>query len=384
MQILLFNPENDLALAANDSHYTPPASARQMAYDLRELPLLWAQPDDIILLPDSSLSSVSPLTSQLSSPCSLLPWGWSPLLVNQLRAKGIDSSLLPTTGQMEAYREASSRRTAVELLKRLRSMWPEAFDEGLLVGDSFWCTTPTEVQAAIESCGGSAILKAPWSGSGRGIMKYMADSSKLLPWVTRTLHRQGGVEVEPLYDKVQDFAMEYWSEEGHVRDEGLSLFTTTAGGVYSGNLVASEEEKRRRLAAYIPCELLDETRSRLVALLNDAFRDGLLPAWYTGPFGIDMMICQAPLPDRGSEGVSGLTGCQAFQSDRSGTPLLRTGKAGGGALHPLIELNLRMTMGWVALRIAEKMAPGQQCIFRIVQKDGHYRYEINDTSECSK
>jgi len=39
----------------------------------------------------------------------------------------------------------------------------------------------------------------------------------------------------------------------------------------------------------------------------------------------------SPLPNRGSEGINGLTGCQAVRSDRSRTPLPRTGKAGGGA-----------------------------------------------------
>ena len=49
-RLLYFNPENDLALAANDPHYTPPASALRMATDLQRLPLRWAEPDDFILL----------------------------------------------------------------------------------------------------------------------------------------------------------------------------------------------------------------------------------------------------------------------------------------------------------------------------------------------
>ena len=57
-RLLYFNPENDLALAANDAHYTPPASALQMATDLQRLPLRWAQPDDLILLRDGSFMDV--------------------------------------------------------------------------------------------------------------------------------------------------------------------------------------------------------------------------------------------------------------------------------------------------------------------------------------
>lgn len=39
----------------------------------------------------------------------------------------------------------------------------------------------------------------------------------------------------------------------------------------------------------------------------------------------------------GSEGVNGLTRCQAVLSDRSRTPLLRTGKVGGGSLFIVLE-----------------------------------------------
>ena len=41
-------------------------------------------------------------------------------------------------------------------------------------------------------------------------------------------------------------------------------------------------------------------------------------------------ITSSPLPNRGSEGINGLTECQAVLSDRSRTPLLRTDKVGGG------------------------------------------------------
>ena len=50
-----FNPENDLALASGDAHYTPPASARQMARDLQSLPCLWAKAGDWVLLEDPPL-----------------------------------------------------------------------------------------------------------------------------------------------------------------------------------------------------------------------------------------------------------------------------------------------------------------------------------------
>ncbi len=325
MRLLLFNPENDLALAANDPHYTPPASAVQMRSDLHDLPHLWQDYD----------------------PRPLSVWGWSPLLLRQLREAGVEASFLPTEEQVEAYRQASSRHTAVVLLQRLRTLWPEPFGDGVLVGESQWCCSPEAVSAAVASFGDEAILKAPWSGSGRGVKRVLLSQlSAAVPWVRRTLQRQGAVEVEPLYNKVLDFAVEFWSEGGSVRDEGLSVFTTTPGGVYSGNLVASEEEKLRRLSEYIDVALLSDLRQHLVALLDEALHEELLPAWYTGPLGIDMMVVEDTTSGR----------CQ---------------------LHPFLELNLRMTMGWVALQLSHRQPSHQTRLFRILQEGGRYRYVLD-------
>ena len=51
---------------------------------------------------------------------------------------------------------------------------------------------------------------------------------------------------------------------------------------------------------------------------------------------VTVSAAQSPLPNRGSEGESGLTECQAVLSDRSRTPLLRTDKVGGGAVNVLV------------------------------------------------
>ena len=285
-------------------------------------------------------SHPSPLTSH---PLTLLPWGWNPLLIRQLADAGLPAHLLPTPTQMAEYRACASRQTAVRLLERLRTSWPDAFGEdGMLVGESTWCETEEQVAAAIASYDGKVMLKAPWSGSGRGVKKVFLDprgTHPQLPWLRRTLQRQGGVEVEPLYNKVQDFAMEFWAEDGRISYDGLSVFSTTEGGVYAGNLVASEAEKERRLAQYVPTDLLHAVRCRLENLLSD----GVMPTWYTGPLGVDLMV---------------------------------VGRAGNGQsffLHPFIELNLRMTMGWVALQLNRKLAEGESATFHIDTSGGHYR-----------
>ncbi len=359
MRLLFFNPENDLALAAGTSHYTPPASALQMAADLERLPLRWAKADDLILLRDGTLvrgHGSQPISHAESADGLLyssleyvLPWGWSPLLVKQLRELNVPTVLLPTDDEMEAYRAYSSRKTAVGLLARLQAGWDEAFACGTLVGTSAWCTSEEEAVEAIKAYGCQAILKAPWSGSGRGVhpVRQVPLSDKTVAWMRRTLHNQGGVEVEPLYDKVQDFAFEFWAEGGKVSYEGLSLFDTTAGGVYAGNLVASEDEKVRRLSRYVPQALVEETCGRLSAILSTSG----LPRWYTGPLGVDLMI---------------------VATDTS------------FSIHPLVEINLRMTMGWVALQLTDELPPDEMGVFCIRQHDGRYQALLTENKESNK
>ncbi|MCR5820145.1 MAG: hypothetical protein K6F94_04265 [Bacteroidaceae bacterium] len=344
MRILYFNPENDLALAANDPHYTPPASALQMASDLQRFPLRWALPGDIILLRDNTfidtLGYNIPQYNQFSSDVMILPWGWSPLAVQQLRDAGIPDAFLPSDSEISAYRDYSSRKTAVRLLEHLRNIWPEPFYKGELVGESIWCEEETEVQNAVSEYSFMAMLKAPWSGSGRGVHPIKGRlSEKDSAWIRRTLQKQRGIEVEPLYQKVMDLALEFWSDKGKIHYEGLSLFNTTGGGVYNGNVIASEEMKISQLSHYISPKLLSEVKEHLICVLASSD----IPSWYCGPLGIDMMI------------VSKLSEPSVFQ------------------IHPCVELNFRLTMGWVATRLVSTLRGGAVGSFSISYEGGRYR-----------
>ena len=174
MRLLYFNPENDLALASNDPHYTAPASARQMADDLRDFPEMWYVDRELVL-----------------------PWGWSPLAVTRLRAMGVPDSQLPSPSQLDEFRAFASRQTATRLLKKVRTQLGDRFAEGRLVGESRWCRSEDEV---VEACRdyGAAMMKMPWSGSGRGLRPVGEGplGAKDLAWIRRCLQRQGGVEVD--------------------------------------------------------------------------------------------------------------------------------------------------------------------------------------------
>lgn len=317
MRILFFNPENDLALAANDPHYTPPASARKMAEDLQRLPLRWALPEDFVLLRDGTFINArgTVVANVPFTDCCCLPWGWSPLMVETFRRSGVPPALLPSATQLETFRKLAGRATVADLLPRLLKRLSEAGFNKTITGEAHVCTTLDEARR-FHTFFGETIFKQPWSGSGRGLLPVHRGclTDKNESWLLRTIRQQGYVMAEPRYERLLDFAVEFWRDtNGNISYQGLSLFQTTAGGVYAGNLVTSEDVKRRCLAPFCEPSLLDETILALQAEL-----ESLPSTFYVGPLGVDLMIVK---------------------------------KDNSNMLHPCVEINFRMTMGWVALNV---------------------------------
>ncbi len=332
MTLHIFNPEHDIALAANLSNFTAPLAGRQLRHDLSWLPELWAEDGDVILTDD-----VKHIPQTVTEVC---PWGWDRALCAQLRRLGVSEALLPTDDWLQGVRALSHRRTAARLLPHLQM-------EGT-VGEAFECESVEEVMGLLQRYE-RLVLKAPWSSSGRGVrfvdvgslradvggMKaevggLRADVGGLkaevgglraeVNWMRKVISTQGSIMVEPRYEKVMDFAMEFTATESGIRYEGLSLFATNKGA-YTGNILATEDAKRRMISGCYPVGLLDIVREKIVSFLN------LFD--YQGPFGVDMMFVRA--------------------EDNSKTSRL--------LLHPCVEINLRRTMGHVALAMTKRVNP---------------------------
>lgn len=315
----LFNPDNDLALANNNENYQAPASARQMADDLAVLPAWWAERGDKVLVP-----SIREAENWQTEVGGLLPgvewyslrqvpeiervkaWGWNPALRKHLSLWGVGDKALPSPEQIECFRALSSRLSAVRLL-------PELMFSNSFCGKSVYCTTEQEVESALTAYP-KTMLKAPYSSSGKGLRWGHAVYEPVLAnWCRRILKSQGGVVVEPLYNKVEDFAMEFYAEGGNVRFAGYSLFHTDSNGAYEGNSLVSDQEIETLLCEKIERTALLALKSALPSLLSD----WLHGSGYQGYLGVDMMLCSFTEP-----------------------PYLR--------IHPCVEINLRMNMGVVA------------------------------------
>ena len=314
----LFNPENDMALACASPYYLPPMNVRRMAADLSPLPYWYASVvDPAILMHDheqivwmnsafpSQFTSKPSVQGVLALPASgscVSPWGWNPALCHRLQEQA-NVINLPDGEKMDRLRTLSGRNTAVKLLPSLRL--PHT------VGESASIATLQEAMDYVANHS-KVLFKAPWSGSGRGILPVNGACTKPAQgWIKHILNVQGYVVGEPLYARVIDFAMEFHASDGKLTFQGYSMFDTDGHGAYKGNLLASNASIVQRLTEYVPCQTIDEIRNRLMALLP-SYIEGV----YEGYFGVDMMICR--LPD------------ETY------------------AVHPCVEINWRMNMGLVA------------------------------------
>lgn len=368
MRIFIFNPEHDIALASNLEHFTAPHAGRELRHDLGFLPALWADAGDYVLVDDVEAAREAMRKLSITMKAHVVdkdmifsvldksignatvnPWGWDLAMRNYMKRVGVSLSCLPSNAKLNIIREVSNRAWASEhLLAPLRGI-------DRTVGLSERLTDVDSVER-FPNLHHRVVLKAPWSSSGRGI-RYVADSEQdglqanygltlqLKGWVNNVIQRQGAVMAEPYYNKVLDFGMEFTSDgNGRVSYEGLSIFHTV-NGAYTGNIIDDEAHKSAWLCRYIPQSLLVKVRGRVESLLSEK-----LNGVYAGPFGIDMMVV------------------------RVGNSL---------ALHPCVELNLRMTMGFVAL-LLNRLHHIEQQTMRIGYTDGRYSLNIQNLKSSSQ
>lgn len=338
MKLYLFNPDADMALADFSENYMPPALIRQMAVDLALLPLWWAEQGAGVVAASAynqsylqRWSQQFPLPAQLLTPPELaavaqpdvLPWGWSPAVRKWLLKQGIAASALPSLSALAKHRQQAGKQTALAILDSFRGI------DGCC-GQGSLLHTLAACEDYWRSRQGRCLFKAPWSGSGKGLLWCYSDfSASVSGWCRRVLSEQQVLIGMPIYNKVYDFAMEFWMDgSGNASFIGYSLFHTTAKGAYQGNVLMSDAAIEQLLSAAVPSASLPQIRRQLQVQLPMHYPG------YRGYLGVDMMVC------RMADGHS--------------------------AVFPCVEVNLRMNMGIVAHQLAHRfLLPGSRGRFSV-------------------
>lgn len=345
MKLYVFNPDTDMAMANNEENYMAPASARRMAQDLAILPIWYAQPGSAVLAPSAynadflkMMKNVFSLSVQLVTEPELpdyaesqiMPWGWNPAFRKRMLKGGIVEWKLPTTDELCEYRGLSSRIHTIFLCLIF-----DVYKVDYVCGKHRLVEGNRKEEfsdAVAKGFGESYVFKSVWSGSGKGLRWCRRGLTKATTdWCKRELDEHGAIIVEPVYNKVGDFAMEFYSNgQGKILFTGYSRFITNEQGAYHGNILISDAEVEQWLQQYVPLQAVVNIRECLQKGLETIYAES-----YTGPLGVDMMVCR-------QEGEHPY------------------------AIHPHVEVNVRMTMGIVAHQLYKNfVAPGSEGFFSI-------------------
>lgn len=277
MQLCIFNPEHDLCLANGRAHYVPPRSAIDFAR--RGASLMQ------VLYPDSRCLSVYDIiqSSTLSDQFDrIVPWGWNLTLKYELLKQGVPATLMPSDEVLARWRMLQHRTTILPLQPQSRA-----------------ATSAEEVRLMISQYR-SVVMKAPWSGAGRGL-RWVTDrlGEQDVSWLNKVVREQRCVIVEPRREVAADFALEYIVDKQGLHFLGYSLFES-AHGVYQCNRLLPDDVICRRVG--------------ITSVERQGLEDWLcahVSPFYQGPLGVDFIL------------------------DTQGRRYLS-------------EMNLRHTMGWVA------------------------------------
>ena len=283
-QIYIFNPEHDLCIANGDENFVPPRSAVGFAKENIDL--------------SEHLKRSNKQRRQI------VPWGWNHSLKKRLINEGIDPATLPSEEDLQFIRTHSRREFALDVHSQLISDAPQVIGPDYRIV----ATSINEIEEFI-SANGSAVLKSPLSGSGKGIRFIRERLSKSDEgWCRKTLAKQGSVIAEQRFEIIKECAVLFECHNEGIDFIGYSLFESR-NGAYSKNILASNEDIEDIVAEYIPRDTLIAVREDLKNILADT-----LVGHYEGFLGVDQIICQTDSP----------------------------------VFIPVSEINLRMTMGLIA------------------------------------
>lgn len=325
--LFIFNPETDFARALANGIYTPTAPVAELKRRLALTPAHLGSEGDMVLIShaigESDLIALPHFDeikalgiriireSELkdADPDKIVPWGWDNTLTCFLCRHGVSSRLIPDEERIKTIRELSHRRISIAFHQKLSQ-----------ASLSDYAHIPKEIFEVSQLKGilkemPQAYLKAPWSSSGRGVIRT-ADYSldKTLQWAGGIMRRQKSVIVEPAWAKTLDFASEWECERGQAHFIGYSVFSTKPGGGYLKNEIIPQSRLEHIIRQHTPLDInyIIDTQKIII--------EELIAPHYDGPLGIDMLANSVD-----------------------------------GRVNACVEVNLRLTMGRIAIERAARL-----------------------------
>lgn len=346
-----YNPGHETVVLLNSSNYTPPVNVQKMLRDLAFLPAWYADDGDFVFVEEKlSPRFFSILPKEIRPKITLLsredirkkahtlpkiaasPWGLSLQsikLFTQLRNEYKLDIEIPVW--KDEYIKLTSRQTAALCYKRIKELLPEI---PLPPVPQFFFNLD-DLESWLENQAGSYIIKTPYSSSGRGLL--WLDTNKLTDkgrnWIKSALKKQNCISIEPALNRKNDFALEFYSDgKGSIIYKGISLFGTNKRGAYEGNRMESQQRLHSLLEGELTNDVFQKIKDTVTVALQETYS-----SYYNGYIGVDMLT---------------------YNNDNHSI-----------SIHPCIEINMRNTMGMIAIRIFEQFVHEQSSgIFKVVYK----------------
>ncbi len=338
-----FNPNAELATAAalRGERFFPKKMSAALEEDAEMVMLAWSRRDDIALVrkPPSTAHLAYLKRAGFHIPQiiragelggrklgGLRPWAWSPDSSEMLAKHAPDvSPAVPWQWRAAPPAQWLSKEIGVRLLEHLG-----VEERGSVCRDTDLAMRETD--RLLER--GPALIKGAFGCAGRDHLRVESPGETTTrDWLRRILEEHGAVVIERFRDRIADFSALYEMTAGHAALIGMSVMENDPRGRFLASLVAPkwttllDEEISTFL--YREARVMEWVQERIPAALS-----ALLPD-YTGPLGVDSMVWRHP------DGRLDWT--------------------------PVVELNVRMTMGRVALELMAKSRPGSAGSLRFLR-----------------
>lgn len=329
-----FNPGHETAVLNASPFYMPPVNQVRMRRELAYLPAWYADGDDWVWTEDPLPDDFSCMLEQnfgkmpgviysgntseafpASVEMEVDLWGITPRAIRFFEeiagAFGLNLRI-PTWNP--AYTHLCSRMISRDCLEYLIPLIPE------IQPDIVPCFFEDEklLEASLDRKV-RYVVKSPFSSSGRGLL--WLPEGECSQSARQILHgmikKQSTVSVEKALDKKVDFSLQFFSDgRGNISYQGISLFHTNDKGGYEGTHLLSHKKIREYMEHFIDFCVLDTVKQHLGDFLKIH-----TSSIYRGNIGVDMMIYE---------------------------------DQGNFYLHPCVEINMRTTMGLLALRLQQR------------------------------
>ena len=328
--IRFFNPGHETAVLNASKYYQAPTIQILMRNELAYLPAWYAQAEDSILienpLPETFLSEIQAFFTiakpVVASNLMTLPhqpidlWGISPQSVYFFEKLNQTHALNWKIPEWkDIFRTLGSRWTAHTILSELIKSIPE-IESGILPCQF---SNIDAIEEFLLQSKERLLVKSPYSSSGRGLVwlppEKIARSEKQI--ISGMLNKQERVSVEKVLDKQLDFSLHFEiSNSGKTAFIGYSVFQTNTKGTYENSLLASQDVLEKLITRFIDPTLIQRVKTELIRQIEEKYAPH-----YTGCIGVDMLIY-----------ISG----NEYK------------------LHPCVEINMRKSMGYLALKLFEQ------------------------------